>query len=117
MTCKVILYDSSREGPIELDGAHDPDSKRDYSFNYYDYGYLKEGETITASTWSVSSPPTGVTLGSGAYAATFDDHSTTVWVVGITGSVPEFVITNEITTSNTPPRIDNFSMKVKVAEK
>ena len=87
--------------------VHDPDSDLDYGFDWTDW---LAGDTIADSTWEIN--PTGPTL----HNPTFSDTNTTVWVDGgETGTT--YTLTNHITTSNTPPREDDRSHKLKVKER
>lgn len=77
----------------------------DYGFNWSDW--LADGETITASTWTV---PTGISEG----ANSRDDTSVKVWLSG--GTVGEtYLISCKITTS-VSPRADERSLIVMVEQ-
>lgn len=77
----------------------DPNAKLDYSLDWGadGNGWLAAGDTIAASSWTVTSEPAGggsLVL----YSASFDDTGTTVRVRG--GAVGEtYQITNHITTA------------------
>ncbi len=79
---------------------HDPDAKLDYGHDWAGttaHPWLEDGETITASTWSVTfGTEADLTL----TASTHDDTTTTVWVEGAGGTLgPVYHITNHVTTS------------------
>ena len=79
-----------------------PSAKLDYSEDWSDW--LQDGETITASTWSV---PTGITK----TADSFDVSATTIWVEeGTDGE--DYDLVNYITTS--AGRKDDRTIKIKV---
>lgn len=84
----------------------DPQETIDYAFDWSDF--LASGETISASSWTVSS--TGLALGT--LAATTD--TTAAFVTGGTiGDV--YRLTNKITTNQT--RIAERSVIVRVEER
>lgn len=79
---------------------HDPDANLDYGLDWAGtpaegVPWLSEGETITASTWSVTSGPVDeLTLTN----STNDTTTTTIWVSGgVAGRV--YQITNHVTSS------------------
>lgn len=67
----------------------DPQAKLDYGWDWSDW--LDTGDTITASTWTIT--PTGPTLTD----STHDTTTTTVWVAGAVLGV-DYTLTNHITT-------------------
>lgn len=85
--------------------AKDPDETVDYQVDWTDR--LEVGETIAASEFILESGD--VVLGDMDVVGAF----TTVWISGGTlGTVS--VVTNRITTSNTPPRVWDKSAKLRV---
>lgn len=68
---------------------HDPAAKLDYAVDWT--GWLREGETITASTWNA---PDGLTTSLPGHA----DGIATIWVTGGTIGT-SYRLTNHITTS------------------
>ena len=79
----------------------DPDAILDFSVDWSTW--LNEGETITASAWTV---PTGLTLDS----STFDDTGATAWLSGGTHR-RTYTVTNRITTSD--GRTDDRSLTIR----
>lgn len=92
----------------------DPDSTLDFTRNWKEW--LEPGETIAASEWYVSGPNEALKIGSGVYAPTKDDTTTTVWLIGGTVGA-SYRITNKITTSNSPPRIDERTFQLKISQR
>ena len=87
------------------DFVKDPGAKLDWNFDWE--AWLEEGETITASVFSVSS---GLTLVSN----TFTSSNSTVWLQGgRSGQV--YKVTNTITTSL--GRIDERSVTIRVRDR
>lgn len=84
----------------------DPDATLDYTFDWSDW--LDEGETITTSDVTVS----GVVLESAALAGAF----VTAWVSGGTAE-QRASVTCKVTTSNVPPRIDQRTIYLLIAER
>ena len=66
----------------------DPGAKLPYGFNWTNW---LDGETITASAWTV---PTGLTEASN----TFDLITTTIWLTGGTAGT-DYTVMNQITSS------------------
>jgi len=83
----------------------DPDANLDYSVDWSQW--LQSGETITASTWVVT---TGITKGTTSNTTT----STTVWLSGGTDGT-KYTATNHITTSLA--RQDDRSITIRVQQR
>lgn len=71
---------------------------------------LATGETVTASVWTV---PSGLTVGSGAYAPSFTTTSCTVWLGGGTEG-NTYRVHNTMTTSQ--GRIFNRYFEIKIRD-
>jgi hypothetical protein len=82
-----------------------PTANLDYSISWEDW--LQDGETISASTWSV---PTGITKGSDS----FGDSAATIWVTDGTDG-EDYDLINYIVTS--AGRKDDRTIKIKVRAK
>jgi hypothetical protein len=91
--------------PHRVQTPIDPDATLDFVIDWSDW--LDTGEALAASSWSAS----GATVVTSGY----DDTSATVWIHASTG--PRVVLTNSITTDNTPARIDNRTLIISVAER
>ncbi|HEX6273438.1 MAG TPA: hypothetical protein VFZ53_10365 [Polyangiaceae bacterium] len=89
----------------------DPSAKLDYTIDFG--GWLESDETISTATWSRS--PVGITISGGSYAPSIssDGKSCTVWLESGTAGT-EYTITVQVTTNNSPARIDERSFKVQV---
>lgn len=114
----MTLFDRTQSvtnGPITLDIKHDPNAILDYGVDWTDW--LQTGETLSASTWAVASPASGVTLGTGSYASTFTTLVTKVWVTAVVSTVTQMRLTNHITTSNSPARQEELSLIINILEK
>lgn len=85
----------------------DKDSKLDYFFDWTNR--LNSGETIT--DYEITVTPEGLTV-EDSYEL---EGIVTVWLSGGTPGA-WYKVACKITTNNTPPRIDEFSMKIKVVE-
>ena len=86
---------------------HDPDAVLDYAVDWT--AWLSDGETITASTWTV---PDGIT--ETTPAPSFTDTAATIWLTG--GTVGQsYSVTNHITTSQ--GRQDDRSLNIRVANR
>lgn len=82
----------------------EPGEKLDYGFDYTDW--LEDGDTITASSWTV---PTDLN----ETDPTFGDTSTTVWLAGGTlGSV--YTITNTVTSAAGRIELREFDLRIAV---
>lgn len=81
----------------------DPSAKKDYGFDWTDW---LAGDTISASSWTVS---TGITN----YATSNTDTAATVWLTGGTHG-QDYLVTNQITTAG--GRIEQKSLKIQVRE-
>lgn len=92
----------------------DPDAKLDYTQSWV--GWLEEGEEIATSEWFVEGDDEDLTIGVDQYAPTHDETSATVWLVGGTAST-KYLVTNRITTDHVPPRIDDRSFWLPIAER
>lgn len=79
----------------------DPAAVLDYTIDWT--AWLTEGETITASTWTV---PAGLTEQSTSATPT----AATVWLAGGTVGAGRYTVTNEITTSD--GRTDERSIQI-----
>lgn len=92
----------------------DPAAKLDYTIDFG--GWLEEDEEITLASWSRT--PTGITISGGAYApaVSADGKRCTVWLESGTAGIT-YTITVNITTDNTPARIDERSFKVQVEDR
>lgn len=85
----------------------DPDSTLDYTFDWSDW--LQEGENITNASVETESGLTETSEG-------FNTTAVTVWVKG--GTVGEsYEVTCEITTDNSPARIDQRTILITVQER
>lgn len=83
----------------------DPNAVLDYGHDWA--GWLSDGETITASTWTVDA---GLTKNSD----THDTTTTTVWLSGGTAGTT-YRATNRITTSG--GRTDDRTMRIDVRDR
>jgi hypothetical protein len=80
---------------------HPPGASLDYGFNYT--SVLASGETITESTWSVTTSSGGSTLDITLSAEQIAEGITSVFATGgVRGCVYNLI--NTITTSNSPSR-------------
>lgn len=80
----------------------------DYVFDWTTKDWLDTGELITSSVWAAS---TGIKVDSSSNTTT----TTTIWVSG--GTKEEtYVLTNTITTDNSPARIVVKRLYMKVVE-
>ncbi len=88
----------------------DPDDELDYAINWT--AQLKEGgvlvDTIAVSDWTV---PDGITKEDEA----FTDTRSVIWLSGGTAGT-SYRLTNQITTSNDPPRKLSKTIRIKVKE-
>lgn len=86
----------------------DKDSKLDYFFDWKTENWLQENETIISHEITIT-PDEGLIL-EDSYEL---EGIVTVW---LSGGVPEswYTVACKITTSNSPPRIDERNMKIKV---
>lgn len=96
---------------IEFD-PRDPGDVDSYGFDWSPL--LNAGETITASTWIIDGPDSGMALGAFTYAPSFSATQTTAWFVGGNPSLI-YTVTNSITTSSSPPRNLSRSAHVPIA--
>jgi hypothetical protein len=92
--------------PYKLATPKDPDAVLDYQIDWSDW--LADGESITDSEWIV----TGATIDSEESTATVS----TAWLSG--GVVGTMIsLTNRITTDNTPARVDDRTLTIKVVSR
>lgn len=85
-----------------------PDAFLDFSINWS--RWLSSGEEIVDSSWVVVTP--GISISNPSH----DGTKATVWVSGGTAG-SSYTITNTITTSNTPARVDERSILVTVVNR
>jgi len=86
----------------------DPDATLDYTIDWS--AWLATGETIVISTWAIA--PSGPTNTGESFSAS----AATIWLSG--GTVgKKYRITNSITTSSVPPRVDNRSFQIAVEDR
>lgn len=87
----------------------DPDATLDYVFDWSDW--LEDGESISTAAVDVDS---GITENTGDRQTT--SSAVKVWLTG--GSVGErYTVSCEITTDNSPARIDERSMTIQVKQR
>jgi len=79
----------------------DPDAKLDFGYNWS--AWLPTGVTIDISDWTIT--PTGPVLSNGSN----DNTTTAIYVAGCTSGVT-YTLTNQITTTGTPARVDGRSI-------
>ena len=82
----------------------DPDAKLDYKVDWEEW---LDGDTISASTWTV---PTGLTQ----VSASFSTTTATVWLSGGTAG-GSYQVVNRVTTA--AGRIDDRTITIRVLEK
>ena len=85
----------------------------DFGIDYADWLAGEDGlgtDTLIASTWEV---PTGITLGTGAFAPSFTDTDTKVWLVDGTAG-EKYVVINDIETAD--GRDDRRYLTISVVE-
>lgn len=93
----------------------DPNAALDYGLSWS--RWLGD-DTLVDSEWSIAVAPAGDSESETPLAIdsqSFDDTNTLVWLSG--GVVGRYVLTNHITSSSTPPRIDDRSIVVWVKER
>jgi hypothetical protein len=81
----------------------DPDAKLDYKIDWSDW---LDGDTISASTWTV---PAGLTK----VSDTFSNTTATIWLSGGTAGL-HYEVTNRITTG--AGRIDDRTLSFRIRE-
>lgn len=86
----------------------DPDAELPYSIDWN--AWLLAGQTVVSSTWVAD---TGITIMGGANMPTLASPIATVWLSGGTPGT-DYIITNHVTTSSTPPLKDDRSFVVRV---
>lgn len=79
----------------------DPDARKDYGFDWTDW---LDGDTISASSWTV---PSGITN----YSESNTTTGTTIWLSGGTQG-EDYIVTNQITTAGGV--IEQRSLKIQV---
>lgn len=88
----------------------DPNDVIDYHVNWS--GWLREGETLTASSWTVQSGLTKIADPISSVVDPFTDTNATVWVSGGTvGS--SYTALNHITTSQGRQKDKTITIRVK----
>lgn len=85
----------------------DPDANKDYGFDWIAENWLNDGETITASAWTIT--PSGLTKGTEESS----NSITKVWLSGGTVGVT-YAVTNKITTSD--GRIEEKTLYITIEE-
>ncbi len=78
----------------------------DWGFDWVAKGWLDTGELIVSSSWSAS---TGITILTSSNTTT----TTTIWLSGGTAG-ETYVLTNTVTTDNSPERIITKRLYMKV---
>jgi hypothetical protein len=90
----------------------DPDEVLSYSIDWTKA--LADGEEISTSTWTVETG--SVEIGSGSYAPTAGETSTTVWILGgVLGENSK--VTNRVVTDSTPPSTMEESIHIMTRRK
>lgn len=85
----------------------DPQAQLDFSVDWSDW--LTGAEEISASSWTI---PTGLTLVAQNYTGT----TATVFLSG--GTVGKsYIVSNQITTNNATPRIDERSFTITIEQR
>lgn len=87
----------------------DPQAKLDYGWNWGG-GWLLPGDTITASTWTITGPDSALAQS----APWFDLRETGVWLTGGTIGA-SYKVTNHIVTAQ--GREDDRTLTVSVVQK
>lgn len=87
----------------------DPNAVLDYKFDWSDW--LAVGETITSASVTAT---TGLTVDSSSITDT--STSVTVWLSGGTPQV-DYTLRCRVTTSNSPARVDDRSVLIRVIER
>jgi hypothetical protein len=80
----------------------DPGDRLDYQV---DYSAWLDGDTLSASSWTV---PSGLTQ----YAASFSATGATVWLSGGTHG-QDYVVTNQVTTAGGRIKQQSFTVQVR----
>lgn len=110
-TQKPTTYECDRVGDLVID--KDPNAVLDYAFDWAAWLALNSGDTIASVEFIVDATLTVVDQG-------FDSTTATVWLSGgvkpPTGS-NKLRVTCRITTTNTPPRIDDRSIFLRIVER
>ncbi len=89
-------------------------STLDYQINWEEW--LAPSESIASATWSMTGPDAALVVEVAApYAPSFDSTFATVWLSGGTIGA-RYIVTCTITTTSTPPRIDERSIMVTISE-
>lgn len=95
---------------MAVDWIKDPDATLDWVFDWATW--LRSGETIATSTWTVSA---GIVLeSSGIYAPTNTVSTATAWLSGGSPGEP-YILSNKVTTNQ--GRIDERSITIRVTNR
>lgn len=94
--------------------SKDPNEVLDYTIDFASLLDTANDETIASVAWSASG--SGLTIGTGDYAATNDDTSATVWLsAGTVGTT--YSVTCRATTDATPARVFERSISVRIVDR
>lgn len=107
-----IIYGETQKGPVRIPGLHDPSSILDYGFDFTDW--LSPGSAIASANWSASN---GIVLGSGIYTESHSSTIAIVWVVSANITQSPGIITVKILTDETPPKQQDFSIRLEIGER
>lgn len=110
-TPKPTTYVVDRQGDFVID--RDTDAQLDYAFDWSAWLALNPGDAIAEAEFIVDPTLTIVNQ-------SFDATTATVWLTG--GTKPttgpnKLRVTCRITTTNTPPRIDDRSIFLRIVER
>lgn len=110
-TLKPTTYETDRNGDFVIE--KDPNAVLDYPFDWTAWLALNGDDQIASAEFIVDATLTVVDQA-------FDATSATVWLSG--GTKPatgpnKLRVTCRITTTNTPPRIDDRSIFLRIAER
>lgn len=90
-----------------FDITKDPDANLEYGLNWEPW---LDGDTIASSTWAADQ--VGLTLSNSTHSTT----KTTIWISGgVEGTV--YIVTNHITTTSTPARQEDRSIRITVLDR
>jgi hypothetical protein len=110
-TPKPTTYVPDAKGDFVID--KDPDATLDYSFDWTAWLALNPGDAIADAEFIVDPSLTVVNQSN-------DGNTATVWLSGgtaPTGAPNKLRVTCRITTTNTPSRIDDRSIFLKIVER
>ncbi|WPG35291.1 hypothetical protein [Variovorax sp. EBFNA2] len=110
-TLKPTTYVADSRGDLVID--RDTDAQLDYSFDWSAWLALNPGDAIASVEFNVDSSLTVVNQ-------SHDATTATVWLTGGTKPVTgpnKLRVTCRITTTNTPPRIDDRSVFLRIVER